>query len=224
MRKYLYLAAATASMAVLAAPLAASATSTASGHVLTIGKAGGTAVKSGAVLKASLAKGTTAVFTIGTGSMPEKLTCKSADFTAKVTDNPAKPGKATESLTAQSISKCTANVSGITIKKVGAKNLPFKVSVGDGKGDPVAVTASAKTKPVELFATASASGFTVTCTYKATTIKGAASNKGNTIAIKTQKFARVSGGSLCPATAFFSATFGAVKDTSVKGSPAVFVN
>lgn len=81
---------------------------------------------------------------------------KVESFTAKVTNNPAKPGKATESLTAQSISKCTTNVSGIKVMKVGAKNLPYKVTVGDGKDDPVAVSASKKSKPVELFATAGA--------------------------------------------------------------------
>ncbi len=224
MRKYLYLATAAASVAVLAAPLAASATTASGGHVLTVGKAGGTAVKTGAVLKASLAKGTTAMFTIGSGSKEQKLTCKSASFTAKVTSNPSKPAKATESLTAQSISKCTTNVSGIKVMKVGVENLPYKVSVGDGKGDPVAVNASKKSKPIELFATAGASGLSVTCTYKITTLKGSASNKGSTIAISKQKFKKVSGGGFCPASALFSATFGPVKDTSVKGSPAVFVN
>ena len=99
MRKYLYLAAVATSAAVVALP----ATSAfAAGHVLTIKKTGGTAVKSGAVLKAGLAKGTSAVFSLGN----EKLTCKSAKFTAKVKSNPAKPGKATESLTKQSFSKC----------------------------------------------------------------------------------------------------------------------
>ncbi len=224
MRKYLYLATAVASAAVLAAPLAASATTASGGHVLTIGKAGGNAVKAKAVLKASLAKGTTALFTMGSGGNQQKLTCKSASFTAKVTSNPKKPGKATESLTAQTISKCTTSVAHVKIMKVGAKNLPYNVTVSDGKKHPVAVNSTKKSKPVELFATAAADGFTVTCTYKAAALKGTSANKGNSITVTKQKFALVSGGSFCPASALFSATYGPVKDTSVKGSPAVFVN
>ncbi len=134
MRKYLYLAAAvTASAAVVALP----ATSAfAAGHVLTIKKTGGTAVKTGAVLKAGLAKGKTAVFSLGS----EKLTCKSASFSAKVTGNPAKPGKATESLTSQKFSKCTVSVSGVTVQEHQGSNLPYKVSVSDAKGFPVTVS------------------------------------------------------------------------------------
>jgi hypothetical protein len=224
-RKYLYLATAAASVAVLAAPLAASATSTTGGHVLTVGKAGGNAVKTGAVLKASLAKGTAAVFSMGSGSAQEKLTCKSATFTAKVTANPARPGKATESLTAQTISKCSTNVMGLTVKKAGASNLPYKVTVSDAKGHPVTVAGTKKTKPVKLFATASFDGHAFTCTYKATSLKATSSNKGNSIAFSKQKFTKLpSSNGLCPASALFSATFGPVKDTSVKGNPAVFVN
>ena len=81
--------------------------------MLTINKTGGTAVKTGAVLKAGLAKGKTAVFALGT----EKLTCKSASFSAKVTANPPKPGTATESLTSQKFSNCTVNVSGSHVQE-----------------------------------------------------------------------------------------------------------
>ena len=96
MRKYLYVAAVVASSVAVVALPATSAY--AAGHVLTIKKTGGTAVKSGAVLKAGLGKGTSAVFSLGA----EKLTCKSGTFSAKVTSNPVKPGKAAESLTGQS--------------------------------------------------------------------------------------------------------------------------
>src|SRR5215470_3539567 len=104
-RKYLYLAAVAASAAVVALP----ATSAyAAGHVLTINKTGGTAVKVGAVLKSGLASGTSAVFSLGM----EKLTCTAAAISATVKTNPVKPGTATESLTAATISKC--KVSGIS--------------------------------------------------------------------------------------------------------------
>jgi hypothetical protein len=61
-RKYLYLAVAVASVSALAAPVVASAAPTAKPHVLTVGKAGGSAVKVGAKLSASLVKGTKAIF------------------------------------------------------------------------------------------------------------------------------------------------------------------
>jgi len=47
---------------------------------------------------------------------------------------------------------------------------------------------------------------------------------GDTITFSEQKFTKSAGGSSCLASANFSATFGPVKDTSVTGSPKVFVN
>ena len=70
------------------------------------------------------------MFSLGT----EKLTCKSGTFSAKVTSNPLKPGKAAESLTGQSFSKCTVNVANVTFKSLKAKNLPFNVTVSDAQG------------------------------------------------------------------------------------------
>src|SRR5215472_4130414 len=80
MRKLVPVAAAIAtSVSVVALP-AALAYAAAPVHVLTINKVGGPAVKVGAVLKSGLAKGKTAVFSLGS----EKLTCKSANFSAPV--------------------------------------------------------------------------------------------------------------------------------------------
>jgi hypothetical protein len=220
-RKYVYLAMAAASVSVLAAPVVASAAPTAAPHVLTVGKAGGTAVKVGAKLKASLVKGTVATFAMS----GQTLTCKSATFTAVVVKNPTKPGKALESLTAQTVAKCTTSLSGVKIKKTFASNLPYNTSVSDSKGDPVAVTGRSAKKPVELTAVASLGAATVTCPYTAKIVKGAASNKGNTITITKQKFTLVKGSNgLCPASSEFTAKFGPVTDTSVKGASKVFVN
>lgn len=218
MRKYLYLAAIAASAAVVALP----ATSAyAAGHVLTINKVGGAAVKVGAVLKSGLAKGTSAVFALG----PEKLTCTSAVVKATVKTNPVKPGTATESLTAASISKCTVSgVSGVTFKNIKVKNLPYKVSVSDATGFPVKVSGQSKTKPMLVTVNVSLSGMPFSCSYKAASISGHASNTGNKIAFSKQKLTKAGGSSLCPGTANFSATFGPVRDTSVTGSPKVFVN
>lgn len=224
MRKYLYLAVAAASAAVLAAPLIAEAAPAAHSHVLTIRKVHGTAVKSGARLHASLVKGTSAVFNL-TGSISATIKCKSSSFTAKVVKNPLAPGKATESITAQSVGKCTINFPGATLKSTKALNLPYNSTVSDKKGFPVSVSGRNKTKPIELTATVSLSGMSITCAYKAAAVAGAASNKGNTITITKQKLRVVAGSNgLCPANAAFSAKYGPVRDTSVTGKPAVFVN
>lgn len=225
MRKYLYLTMAAASAAVLAAPIVAEAAPgapAAKSHVLTIRKAHGTAVKPGAALKASLAKGASAVFTLtGLGS----ISCKQSSFTAIVVKNPTAPGTATEAITAESIGKCQVNIAGVKVKNTKALNLPYNSTASDKKGFPVTVSGRKKNKPVELTATASLGTSSITCFYKASTVLGSGSNKGNTITIVKQKFTKAAGsGSLCPASATFSVKYGPVVDTSVKGNPAVFVN
>ncbi len=221
MRKYLYLAMAVASVSVLAAPVVASAAPTAKPHVLTVGKPGGKAVKVGAKLKASLVTGTKAIFAMN----GQKLTCSSASFTAVVVKNPTKPGKALESLTAQTVAKCKTSLAGVKIKKTFASNLPYNTSVSDAKGNPVVVTGRSAKKPIKLTAVASVGTTTISCPYTAKVVKGAASNKGNTITITKQKFTVVKGSNaLCPPAANFSAKFGPVRDISVKGNQTVFVN
>jgi len=215
-RKYLYLAAVAASAAVLALP---ATSADAAGHVLTISKTGGTAVKVGAVLKSGLASGTKAVFAFGT----QKLTCKSATISATVKTNPVKPGTATESLTAATVSKCTVNVANITFKSFKVKNLPYKVSVSDAAGFPVKISGQSKKKPILVTVNVSLNGTPFSCSYKAASISGHASNTGNTVAFSKQKLTKSSGAN-CPASANFSATFGPVTDSSVTGSPKVFVN
>lgn len=220
-RKYLCLAVAAASISVLATPVVASAAPAGAPHVLTVGKAGGAAVKVGAKLSASLVKGTVATF----AQSGQTLTCKVASFTAVVVKNPVKPGKALESLTAQTVAKCVTTLSGVKIKKTFASNLPYNTSVSDAKGDPVAVTPRSAKKPLELTAVATLGAAVITCPYTAKVVNGNASNRGNTITISKQKFTVVkNSNALCPKSAAFSAKFGPVKDTSVKGNQTVFVN
>jgi hypothetical protein len=216
-RKYLYVAAVVAaSTAVVALP---ATSALAAGHVLTIRKTGGTAVKKGDVLKAGLVTGTSAVFSLGT----QKLTCKAARFTAKVKTNPVRPGTATESVTAQSFSKCKINVTGITFKSLKVKNLPYNATVSDAAGNPVKITGQSSTKPILVTVTVTVDTSDVVCSYKAGSLKGNASNTGNKITFSKQKFTKTSG-QLCPASANFAATFGPVVDSTVTGSPKVFVN
>jgi len=220
-RKYLYLAVAAASAAVLAAPIVADAAPAAAhSHVLTVKKVRGTAVKPGAILTANLARGSSAVFSLS-GIV---ITCHQSSFTAKVIKNPTAPGKATESITNETIGKCTVNIPMAKVGKTTISNRPYNSSVSDKKHFPVVVSGRTKSKPIELSATASLNGQSISCTYKAASIMGSASNKGSTITIVKQKFTKAGGAMICPATATLTVTYGPVKDTSVRGKPAVFVN
>jgi hypothetical protein len=218
MPKYLYVAAVAASALVMAAPMASA--NAASVHVLTIKKVGGTAVKKGDLLTSGLAKGSTVKVTLS----GETLTCKAATFQGKVTSNPTKHGKASESVTSQSLSKCTVNLTGITVKSVTASNLPYNATVSDSKGDPVKVSGRSKSKPITFTVTVLFEGSPFACSYSAASISGKASNKGNSLSFSGQKFKRVGTDALCKPSALFSATFGPLTDHSVKGHPRVFLN
>src|SRR5260370_11581441 len=120
-----------ASALVIAAPMGTADAATV--DVLTIRKAGGIAVRPGAIVKAHLQRGTSAVFMVGSLA----VTCKSARFTAKVTSNPAAPGAARESLTAQHVGNCA--VSGATMISLRALNLPYNVKVIDATALPLPI-------------------------------------------------------------------------------------
>jgi hypothetical protein len=207
------------------AAYAASAHPAAAKPVLTIGKTGGPAVKKGAVLKASLAKRASVHFALGSF----KATCKSSTFSAKVTGNPSRPGKATLSVTGQMFGKCSLSVSGVTLKSISAFNLPYNAIVSDAKGDPVTVTGAKKSKPLGFKAVIKLGTMRLTCAYTATKTSGHASNTGNKVSFANQKFVlntHVSS-QLCATaakTATLSATYGPVLDTSVSHSPKVFVS
>ena len=89
----------------------------------------------GATLKAPLKAGTKATFySPGTTT---GVTCGKSSLTSKVTKNPAAPGTATESLTAQTFSSCTTNIAGSTsVKSVKVLNLPYATTVSDASGNP----------------------------------------------------------------------------------------
>jgi hypothetical protein len=221
-RKYLYLAAAAASAAIVVLP--AISAQAAVPRVLTTGKVGGPAVRSGDVLKAHLVTGSSAVFSLGNAGTV-KLTCTSANFSATVRSNPAKPGTATESLTALNVAKCTVSgIQGVTFKSLKFKNLPYKVTVSDAKGFPVKVSEQSLTTPLKFTATVSLNGNAFSCSYKAASAAGQASNTGNTVAFSKQKFTKAGGNAACLGPAHLSAKFGPVRDTSVMNSPKVFVN
>jgi hypothetical protein len=186
--------------------------------VLTVNKAGGPAVKRGAVLKAGLAKGASVTFFApGTSN---GVTCKQASFTDKVTKNPPSPGLALEQLTAQTFSKCSVHgVGGATgVKSIHVAGLPYRTTLSGRAGHPIVLFRARTTLTLKTVLG------TLTCGYGAAKVKGTASNVGQVNIFKDQTFTKISGSVACPTKGDFSATFGPVKDTSVKGSPHVFVN
>jgi hypothetical protein len=221
----------------LAAPASAAYAATAAHHaakpVLTVGKKGGPAVRKRAVLKASLAKGKSAVFALSTSLGTFTATCSKSALEAKVTANPSTKGKATLSLTGETISSCTLKgaPSGVTLTSITAINLPSNVTISSAKGFPVTIAGKSKSKPLAFSAainTGSLGAGTLTCVVTAPSAKASGSNKGNEVTVSKQKFTLDKSASSADcsiaSSATFSATYGPIRDTSVKHSPKVFVS
>jgi hypothetical protein len=221
MRRYLYLAAVVGST--LCATLVASTAAYAdTGAVLTVGAAGGTNAGVGDTVAASLATGKSATFystTTGTSG----VSCPASTFSSTVTANPAAPGVATETLDSQTFSGCTTNDFGTTgVRSVTLNNLPYTVGV-DGTTNAVTIAAGTAGVIQSTVVVNTLIG-TITCVYRPAsgTIAGVAANATNAIAFTNQQFTKVSGSSLCLSTAYFSATYSPVTDTTQ--SAPVFVN
>jgi hypothetical protein len=187
--------------------------------VLTTGSAGGSNVAVGDTVASGLASGTSATFTSGNSS----VSCTVSQLTASVTSNPAAGGTASESLTGQTFSSCTAHIPGVTaVNSIVVNDLPYNtsvsaasgVSVGAGSNGPVQATISLRTILGN-----------VNCSYRPTSgsLTGATSNTDNSITFTGQGLTKSSGSGLCPGTSTFAATYAPVQDTSAAGSPAVFV-
>lgn len=222
MRRYLYLAAVAGAAAV--ATLAPSGAFAATGGpVLTTGSAAGTAVAVGDSLSASLATGTAATFyssTTGTSG----VSCSSSTFSATATANPTAPGVATETLDGQTFGGCTTNVFGTTgVRSVTLNNLPYSVSVDDSTN---AVTVSAgSTGAIQSTVVINTLFGTINCVYQPASgvISGVADNATNAIVFTNQQFNLTSGSGLCLSSAYFTATYSPVQDTT-QGGASVFVN
>jgi hypothetical protein len=221
MRKYRYLAAAAAGFMVIGvsagAALAAPAKST---PVLRISSTHGAAVKKGAKIGASLAKGQVVNLSIGTF----KASCKTSSFGAKVVKNPAAKGKTTLSITSEKVGGCS--ISGVTFHSLTAINLPYN-AVLTSKG-ALSITGTSKSRPLGFSAKISVDSINLTCVFTATRSSGKTSNKANTAAFKNQKFSldAAASSSLCSSagtTSTYSAIFGPIRDTSVKHHPKVFI-
>ncbi len=177
MRRYVYLTAVAGAVAL--GTLAPSGAFAAGGSVMTTGSAAGTAVAVGDKLSASLATGTSATFYSST-SGTSGVSCSSSSFSATATANPAAPGVATESLTAQTFTGCSTNVFGTTgVQSVSLDNLPYTVSVDDSTN---AVTVGAGSAgPIQSTVVINTLFGAITCVYQPVSgsIAGTANNASN---------------------------------------------
>ncbi|WP_405868238.1 Tat pathway signal sequence domain protein [Streptomyces sp. NBC_00005] len=205
-------------VAALAIPAAVPA-SAADTSVLTTGSAGGTAVAVGDVLTAPLASGTNAtLYSSSTGT--SGVTCTSSEFTATVTDNPAAPGTATESVSAQTFdsSSCSSNVVGVLgVSSITVDNLPYTTSVASD-GTLTVTPASGSTIQTTVKLTTLLGS--ITCVYQAASLTGTASNDDNSINFTNQQFTKSSGSSLCFSSGYFTAKYAPVTDNGAT----VYVN
>ncbi|MBQ1030499.1 Tat pathway signal sequence domain protein [Micromonospora parva] len=207
---------------VAAPPASADPSAALAGNVLTYPTAGGTAVAVNDVIQASLKTGTNATFYSST-SGTTGIKCAASSFSAKVLTNPTAPGTATESLTAQSFGTCTTNVFGTTgVQSIALNNLPYATSVTSAGVVKISGTTAA---PVQSTVVLNSLLGTITCVYRTSTnsLTGTAANATNSITFTNQPFTKFSGPSLCFGTAYFSATYSPVRD-STKGNAAVYVN
>ncbi|MGC4806029.1 Tat pathway signal sequence domain protein [Micromonospora sp. DT233] len=185
-------------------------------NVLTTGSTSGAAVAVGDTLQASLQSGTSATFySSATGTSGVK--CSTSSFTAKTLTNPLRPGTATESLTGQTFTNCTTNVLGtLGVNSVVVNNLPYAVSVTSAG---VATLSGSIQSTVSLRTLLG----NITCVYRASSLTGRASNTNNSLTFTNQTLTKSSGPGTCFSTAYFSATYAPVKDTT-QGGAAVFVS
>ena len=137
--------------------------------VLTTGGAAGDAVAVGDVLSASLATGTTAtLYSSATGT--SGVSCAASTFTATVTDNPAAPGIATESVTAHTFGSCTSNVLGVLgVNSVTVNNLPYTTAVASDGSVTVTPAAGSTIQTTVVLRTLLG---TINCVYQAPSLTG----------------------------------------------------
>lgn len=188
--------------------------------VLTTGGLAGDAVAVGDTLNASLASGTTGKFySSATGT--SGISCAQSAFNATVTDNPAAPGTATESVTAHTFGSCTSNVLGVLgVTSITVNNLPYTTTVTSGGVVTVSPAAGSVLQTTVVLRTLLGS---INCVYQAPSITGTSNNADNSINFVSQPFTRTSGSSLCFSTGYFSAKYAPVTNAT-QGGGSVFTN
>jgi hypothetical protein len=191
--------------------------------VLTTGSLGGPNVAVGDVVSSGLKSGTTAKFFTTAGGTTG-VTCSVSQFTGSILTNPAAGGVATESLTAQTFSSCTSNIFGVTaVQSITVNNLAYGATL-NGATKALTLTGGAP-GPIQATVRLSTLFGTVTCVYRAVgnTFAGSANNADNSLNFTSQQLTKFSGPVVCPGNSFFTASYAPARDTTVAGSPLVFV-
>lgn len=127
-----------------------------------------------------------------------------------MTDNPAAPGTAKESVTAHTFdaASCTTNVVGVLgVTSITVNNLPYDSTASSDGTVTVTPPAGSTVRTTVVLRTLLGS---VNCVYQAPGLTGTASNDDHTIAFERQQFSKVSGSSLCFANGYFSAKYAPV--------------
>lgn len=194
--------------------------------VLTFGAVGpgGPNVPVGHVLTSSLPAGANATFLTGGGI---GTTCTASTIKATVLANPPAAGVATTRIIAQTFGACTSTIPGVTAVSVMVNNLPYMMQFSDSPGFPVKIFPAGP--PVQTTITETIGGAPVACVWRpaAGAYNGNYFNGGNQLALKHQQMQLVGGpvGPCAGVVQFYSVlTYRPVVDSSVIGSPPVFVN
>lgn len=219
-RRVLLAVAAAAALVLSLTAMAQAAPARAKADVLTTSRVGGPDVRSRAVLTAGLAPKTTFVF--NTASF--RITCRQASISLKVVSNPSRGHVAVLSETNQRTGKCKAFgriAKSITVSLI---KLPRKTKMSGSKGDPVVVSGPV----VKIVAKTTFAG-TVTCVYTAKRSNGRFSDKSQSVTFARQAsmLDLRKSSQACLKTGIsgtYTASFGPLRDTGVKGKPRVFVN
>ena len=144
---------------------------------------------------------------------------------------PVQPGKATLSLTGETIGHCTlaGAPSGVSLVGIKALNLPYGVTISSAKGFPVTIAGRSSAR-LSFEATVSYQSTNYTCVFTARKATAHASNTGNKVTLAKQELT-LDGKKSAPlcsqigvSSATYSGTYGPIRDTSVKHSPKVFFN
>ncbi|WP_194922223.1 hypothetical protein [Catenulispora rubra] len=196
--------------------------------VLTFGAPGpgGPNIPAGQVLTGNLQPGTNATFYTTPGG-PVGTTCSVSNIGVQVLNNPAAPGVAVTKLVALGFGSCVSTIPGSTVLSVTENNLPNNnVLFNDAAGFPVQVVPAGA--PVQLTIVESVPGAIFNCVWRpgGAINQGNYANPGNQLIVTNQKIQLIAGpaGPCGGPLQFLSFTYQPLLDSSIAGTPPVFVN
>lgn len=196
--------------------------------VLTYGAPGpgGPNVPPGHTLTGNLQAGTNATFFTAPGG-PVGTRCSVSNIGVQVLSNPTAPGTAVTRLAALGFGACVSTIPGSTVLSVTENNLPNNnVLFNDSAGFPVQFVPAGA--PVQLTIVESVPGAVLNCVWQpvGSIYQGNYANPGNRLIVANQRIQLVGGppGPCGGTLQFMSFTYQPVLDSTVSGTPPVFVN